>query len=262
MRLVADRIATRRKRSSVRGCRRFCSSSGRAGPGARLGGPGRPLRRTRAVGPQTREPTCSWRSHAPPIIRRSTPGTPTLPPRASRELGMLRASRATRRPGARPTSARSTPGTPTPLRRRRTTSDSGHADHAPLATGRLGVVLERQGNYPAARDAFQRALDSGHAEHALRAAARLGLQLERQGDLAGACVLYRRALDFGSDKGSVAKMRSGPQSWEKGTQCALSRVSSRSSARRGRSSASGHTEMFPSRQPPSACRMSSSIIRR
>ena len=69
-------------------------------------------------------------------------------------------------------------------------------------------MLERQGNYPAARDAFQRALDSGHAEHAPRAAARLGLQVERQRDLAGACVLYRRALDFGSDTGSAWTARS------------------------------------------------------
>jgi peptidoglycan hydrolase-like protein with peptidoglycan-binding domain len=62
----------------------------------------------------------------------------------------------------------------------------------------LGVLLEEQGDLPAAEEAYRRADDRGHAA----AASNLGVLLEGRGDLARAEAAYRRADQRGEANGA------------------------------------------------------------
>ena len=139
-------------------------------------------------------------------------------PQAVFNLGLARHMQGDLAGAAAAGSWRSTPGTPSTRRRRRSASgaaqgagvirwgrrrgaqltvDSGHAEHAPAAALKLGMLREQQGDLAGASAAYHLAVDSGHAKHAPAAALFLGVLRKEQGDLAGAAAAYQLAIDSG-----------------------------------------------------------------
>jgi tetratricopeptide (TPR) repeat protein len=67
----------------------------------------------------------------------------------------------------------------------------------PRATFHLGSVLDRQGEYDRAVEAYQQVIASGHSEAAPRAAFNLGILFEEQEEYDLAVEAYQQVLDSG-----------------------------------------------------------------
>jgi tetratricopeptide (TPR) repeat protein len=65
------------------------------------------------------------------------------------------------------------------------------------ATFHLGSILDRQGQYDRAEEAYQQVIASGHPEAAPRAAFNLGILFEERGEYDLAVETYQEAIDSG-----------------------------------------------------------------
>jgi tetratricopeptide (TPR) repeat protein len=75
--------------------------------------------------------------------------------------------------------------------------EKGTEDYRPVAQAKLGLVLERQGDITAAREAYEQAIRSAHPDATPEAARHLGNMLESSGDIAGAREAYNKAGTYG-----------------------------------------------------------------
>jgi tetratricopeptide (TPR) repeat protein len=74
---------------------------------------------------------------------------------------------------------------------------SEHADAAPRGAFNLGILFEERGEYDRAEKAYQWAIDSEHSEWAPKAAFDLGILFENRGEYDLAVEAYQRAIDSG-----------------------------------------------------------------
>ena len=74
---------------------------------------------------------------------------------------------------------------------------SDHEEAAPRAAFELGILFEEREEYDRAEEAYQRAIDSGHPEEAPRAAFNLGLIFSMQENYDRAQEAYQQAIDSG-----------------------------------------------------------------
>jgi tetratricopeptide (TPR) repeat protein len=73
--------------------------------------------------------------------------------------------------------------------------DSGHAEAAPRAAFNLGILFEERVEYERAEKAYQQAIDSKHSEWAPKAAFNLGMLFENREEYDLAEQAYQQAID-------------------------------------------------------------------
>jgi tetratricopeptide (TPR) repeat protein len=75
--------------------------------------------------------------------------------------------------------------------------DSQHAEWAPKAAFDLGILLEERGEYELAENAYRQAIDSGHSDSAAKSMLNLGVLFEQMGEYDLAVEAYQQAIESG-----------------------------------------------------------------